>query len=534
LAFDSIHRAFGKRHDQAELSGAHSWLLRNWARVDFLFKNRRLATYVFEPVAELWDGSTPTTDDQIKRLISQVALANAVIAGLPGKLGIGVAVAIALETYMAIQIARRIGVEINSLADAAKYFTTGVATALTIFVLFRHLLGFFFSIFSLVGFLPATALAELFATSLIGILFWIGFSEVRENGSFQVPRRLLKTAWARATDLTKYQYRLIRRGFTLQTYKETGQRIADWLSGENLFAPPMMRGDIFVPLAMAILLHGRTSELQGPLGQIFIQAIRDTVSDLSSATDLQIADSFRERFTDTLGQVDTLALQGMESLVRGRMFELMVKDSVVWNGDGWSPDDQSAELHEDFNHPGTDIVFTNAKTGETVEVQIKATSSSSYIEDTLLRYPDYPIIVTSEVGAAMEDNDMLQSTFVSNEYLRTVTQENFDELLDDVTPLTRLETAGSAVIGGGASALAQIWPFFVAYARGSITGSQLSEVIKSMAPKTGARVARHVLLGAAVGPVYAWWILARAVMGVVPSSQGNSAGRYLLKLAPNT
>ncbi len=530
MAFEAISRAFRKRRDHAAFSGAQSWLLQNWARVDLLFKNRGLASYVFEPVAEFWNSSAPTADDQIKRLISQVALANAVIAGLPGKLGIGVAVAIALETYMAIQIARRVGVEIKSFSDAAKYFSAGVAAALTILVIFRHVLGLFFSIFSLVGFLPATALSELFATSLIGILFWIGFDEVRENGSFVVPRRLYRTVWSRASDMTKYQYGLIRRGFTLQTYKETGQRIADWLSGENLFAPSKLRGDMFTPIAMAILLYGRTNELQGPLGQKVMQAIRDTVSDLSDATDQEIAASFRERFTDTFGQVDTVALQGMESLVRGRMFELMVEESIVWNGDGWSPDDQTAKLHEDFNHPGTDIVFTNSETGETVEVQIKATSSSSYIEETLLRYPEYPIIVTSEVGEEMDENDMLQSTFVPNDYLRTVTQENFDELLDDVAPVTNLETAGSGAVGGGASALVQAWPFFAAYARGRITAAQLSEVVKRIVPKAGARVARHVLLGAAIGPVYAWWIMARAVMGVVPSSKDSPAPTYVLRL----
>ena len=57
--------------------------------------------------------SDKTTDQQIYALITQVSIANAVLAGLPGKLGIGVIICIALEFYMAISIARRIGFKIS-------------------------------------------------------------------------------------------------------------------------------------------------------------------------------------------------------------------------------------------------------------------------------------------------------------------------------------------------------------------------------------------------------------------------------------
>jgi len=155
--FSNLKDALKRSKDEDARRRGSSWLLRNWARVKILFENEALAKYVFEPVAELWDQSHPSNDAAISRLISQIAIANAVIAGLPGKLGIGVAVAIALEIYMAIQIARRTGVEINGIGDAMKYMGAGAAVALTVFEGFRQVLGFFFSLFSMVGFLPATA-----------------------------------------------------------------------------------------------------------------------------------------------------------------------------------------------------------------------------------------------------------------------------------------------------------------------------------------------------------------------------------------
>lgn len=535
MIFNYVFELLGNRKGSQSISQAANWLKRNWAKTDALFQNTRLAAYVFEPVADLWRQSEPTTDAQIRRIISQIAVANAVIAGLPGQLGIGVFVAIALEFYMAIQIARRIGLKLKSFDDLLKYFGLATGIVFTVLLAFKHILGFFFSLFSLIGFLPATALAELFATSLIGVVFWIGFQEALETGSFTVPKRLLKTVQSQTADLVKYQWGIVCKGFSKESYLETGRRLHDWFTGNNVYSPVKMRGDIFYMAAFAHMLAGRSNELQGPLGQFFMQAIRDTNPELTNAKDTEIAAYMQDRLGALSGTVDAEAYQGMESLVRGRMFELLVQESETWNGLGWSGKPQRGLLHEDFNHPGSDIVFTDMQSGEMIEVQIKATSSADYIESTLLRYPDTPIIVTSEVGEQFDGIDIIQSSIFSNEELRAVTSENFDEMLNNVAPISTTDAVG---VGGGAAIAATLWPFVAAYIRGLISRQQLAKAVERVLPRGGADFVRRIALAAAIGPLYAWWVLARGVMTLVPTEseasieKQGSTRQVLISLKP--
>ncbi|WP_430936576.1 hypothetical protein [Rhodovulum sp. YNF3179] len=510
---------FARRRDDGLHTQALAWLRRNWSKVDALFKDERLGAYVFEPVAELWRRTEPDTDSRIRQIISQIAIANAVLAGLPGRLGVGVVVAMALEMYMAVQIARHVGVRIERPADVLKYFGAATAVAYTVLIGFRHVLGFFFSFFSMVGFLPATALAELFATSLIGVVFWIGFVEVRENGAFTVPRRLSKTAWKTTGDLVRYQWGLVKRSFSPSTYLETGRRLKDWFTGEGVPGAARLRGDLFVSVAFVHLLAGRVDQLQGPLGETFMQALRDTNGHLAEASDREIAEILSDRLGGGLGRIDPDKLQGMESLVRGRMFELLVERSESWNGEGWEDRPQQGRLHEDFSHPGSDIVFTDLETGETIEVQIKATADEGYIEETLLRYPDTPIIVTSELGEEFEAVDMVQASVVGNEGLRRVTDENFEELLERVTPASSVDVVSAAGVGGGAALVSAIWPFLAAYIRGRIDGQRFRHAVETILPRSGSAFARRLLLAAAIGPLYAWWVLATSVMRFVPDEE---------------
>ena len=52
-------------------------------------------------------------DKEIYAIITLVSVVNAILVGITGKLGIGVFVCIALEFYMALAIARRIGFKIS-------------------------------------------------------------------------------------------------------------------------------------------------------------------------------------------------------------------------------------------------------------------------------------------------------------------------------------------------------------------------------------------------------------------------------------
>jgi len=65
-------------------------------------------------------------------------------------------------------------------------------------------------------------------------------------------------------------------------------------------------------------------------------------------------------------------------------------------------------------------VFSNDETGGQIEVSLKATDSSAYIEHSLARYPDIPIIATDEVVESMGDNHMIWAAGVTNDELNIV------------------------------------------------------------------------------------------------------------------
>jgi hypothetical protein len=102
-------------------------------------------------------------------------------AGLPGKMGVGVVVSMALEAWMAFTIARAEGIKVNAVSDIWKYFGLFAGTVVTILYLFRSLLGLGYSAFSVVPGINPIILAELFTTNLVGVLFWISFQEARDQ-----------------------------------------------------------------------------------------------------------------------------------------------------------------------------------------------------------------------------------------------------------------------------------------------------------------------------------------------------------------
>jgi hypothetical protein len=74
-----------------------------------LFENIKLRDFVFEPFKQVFDIPGNNQEAKIKTVITLVALVNMVLAGLPGKMGVGVIVSMGLEAFMAYKIA--IGVQ---------------------------------------------------------------------------------------------------------------------------------------------------------------------------------------------------------------------------------------------------------------------------------------------------------------------------------------------------------------------------------------------------------------------------------------
>ena len=162
-----------KFKDYSDTKEAQDWFNKNWSRTKALFDNYTLRDYIFEPFKAVFDTPAKTIDANIYSVITQVAIINAVLAGLPGKMGVGVYVVMALEGWMALCIARHVGFLVRKPSDIWKYFGLVAASTSVILYGFRTLLGFAFSLFSVVPGINPLILAEFFVTDLVGVLFWV-------------------------------------------------------------------------------------------------------------------------------------------------------------------------------------------------------------------------------------------------------------------------------------------------------------------------------------------------------------------------
>jgi len=141
-----------------------------------------------------------------RQTITTVAVANMVMAGLPGKLGVGVFVSMALEGWMAWVIANRVGISLRRVSDIWTYFGLLAGVVLTIVWLIKALLGLAFALFSVIPGINPLIFAELLVTNLVGVLFWVGFKVAAATGSFSVPMRAVGGIWEETQALFGYQW----------------------------------------------------------------------------------------------------------------------------------------------------------------------------------------------------------------------------------------------------------------------------------------------------------------------------------------
>ena len=91
-----------------------------------------------------------------------------------------------------------------------------------------------------------------------------------------------------------------------------------------------------------------------------------------------------------------------------------------------------------MNHPGADVRLVNRTTGETTDVQLKATDSISYVREHQERCPDVEVLATEEVASPV--HGVASSGFSNADLSRDV----------DGT-LARMNEDGSYVLEAGAA-----------------------------------------------------------------------------------
>lgn len=122
-------------------------------------------------------------------------------------------------------------------------------------------------------------------------------------------------------------------------------------------------------------------------------AVRRGYNELELASNDEILDYFAD--------VNPDAMSGHISNIKGIVFEQEVVTALNEQG-------MDAMLFEATNHPVSDIALMSD--GDiAAEVQLKASDSVAYINETLAENPDIPIIVTSEVADGLESTMVIDS-----------------------------------------------------------------------------------------------------------------------------
>jgi len=505
-------RAFS---DPTARAWAKRWLSEHAKKIEILFSYSPIRDFIFEPIKGVFKIPGEGEEATARGIITQVAVVNAILAGLPGSLGVGVYVSVALEFWMAYAISQAVGLSLTK-DEAIKTVVAWAAGAGMILILFKGALNLVFPF--LTAFMPfagfATAGTQLIVVNFFGVMFWIMFEEVKENRQFKFPKTSLKRLVEELFFLLRHQRKFVGELFNFTNLWLMGKRFRAWISGDIQTDIPKLRGELAATAAMMALLQGNELYFDSPLGTEFIQSIRDRYPDLADASIGEISVH--------MSQYAPEQMVGVISLIKGKLFERMVAHYENNDSDDWK-----AVLHTDEQYPGSDLIFENEVTGEIVEVSLKATDNLGYLESSLLKYPEFPIVSTDEVAGLFGDSTIVMKSGISNQEITQVTKENFSVLLDTVDRADALTVAGAGV---GAYAFVTLWPFVVARIRNRIDAEQLETVCSKVLPETGKLLATRLSFALVFGPVYAWWLLARGVMLLSDSSIARQANKRVMLL----
>ncbi|MEZ9623873.1 hypothetical protein AB4237_21140 [Vibrio sp. 10N.261.55.F6] len=145
-------------------------------------------------------------------------------------------------------------------------------------------------------------------------------------------------------------------------------------------------------------------------------AVRRGYNELELASNDEILDYFAD--------VNPDAMSGHISNIKGIVFEQEVVAAL--NGQG-----MDAMLFEATNHPVSDIALMSD--GDiAAEVQLKATDSVSYINETLAENSDIPILVTSEVADSFDNTLVIDSGIDNAALTDTVSETLAGEMVHSV------------------------------------------------------------------------------------------------------
>lgn len=97
-----------------------------------------------------------------------------------------------------------------------------------------------------------------------------------------------------------------------------------------------------------------------------------------------------------LSELSPEQIQGIMSNTKGVYHEMLYVDAVNSADTG-----EIAALHPEVNNPGADVIISSDN-DVVNEIQLKATDSTSYVNEHLVKYPEIEVLATSEVASKLE------------------------------------------------------------------------------------------------------------------------------------
>ena len=117
---------------------------------------------------------------------------------------------------------------------------------------------------------------------------------------------------------------------------------------------------------------------------------------------------------------------------------------------------------------------------------------------------------------------MVFGSGIKNEDLHDITEKNIDILLNKIKPVNEYQVVIGGIVVGTVVAL---WPFVIAYLRGRISKNKLEKVFEHTMGKSGIALASRLSYALVFGPLFAWYLLARGVKGIVTMAEPASTVR---------
>jgi hypothetical protein len=236
-----------------------------------------------------------------------------------------------------------------------------------------------------------------------------------------------------------------------------------------------------------------------------------------------VLDAFRLAYpnvpVESLSQASPEQLAGYVNAWKGKLFEVQVREQLNAGGSVAGiqlEPGQTAVLATNANQPGWDLQILEPDGSVAESLQLKATESLSYVREALERYPDIPVVATSDLAghAAAATLPSFSMADVSEDSLQQAIEAPLSDVVDhplwrDLLPglpyLVIAAREGLAVFGGRKtwsaampSALSKSVEAAMVVGTSAALAAGVHEVAAEAASGLMGDVATELILGAAL------------------------------------